>query len=89
MDTVKVYSGYISGTVIGEPEKEVHLYRGVPVWRPTHRGPALEAPAACQTVGGHPRVHGFQQNLPSVLYHTPRRAYLYAFCQPSFRRVSE
>ena len=34
MDTVKVDSGHISGTVIGEPGKEVHIYRGIPYGAP-------------------------------------------------------
>jgi para-nitrobenzyl esterase len=30
VDTVKIESGYISGTVLGEPGREVHVYRGIP-----------------------------------------------------------
>ena len=34
VDPVKVDGGYVSGTVIGEPGKEVHIYRGVPYAAP-------------------------------------------------------
>jgi para-nitrobenzyl esterase len=30
MDTVKIDTGHISGTIIGEPGKEVYIYRGIP-----------------------------------------------------------
>jgi para-nitrobenzyl esterase len=34
MDIVKTDAGYISGTVIGEPDKPVHVYRGIPYAAP-------------------------------------------------------
>jgi para-nitrobenzyl esterase len=34
MDVVKLDSGYISGTVLGEPDKPVHVYRGIPYAAP-------------------------------------------------------
>ena len=34
MDTIKIEGGYISGTVLGEPGKEVHVYRGIPYAAP-------------------------------------------------------
>jgi hypothetical protein len=33
-DTVKTEAGYISGTVMGEPGKEVHIFRGIPYAAP-------------------------------------------------------
>ena len=34
MNTIRIESGYISGTVIGEPGKEVNIYRGIPYAAP-------------------------------------------------------
>ncbi len=34
MQVVKLDSGYISGTVLGEPDKPVHVYRGIPYAAP-------------------------------------------------------
>ena len=34
MDPVKTEDGYVSGTVIGEPGKEVRIYRGIPYATP-------------------------------------------------------
>ena len=34
MDTIQTETGHISGTVIGEPGKEVHIYRGIPFAAP-------------------------------------------------------
>jgi para-nitrobenzyl esterase len=34
MDTVKIDTGHISGTILGEPGKEVHIYRGIPYAKP-------------------------------------------------------
>jgi para-nitrobenzyl esterase len=34
MEVVKTESGYVSGTVIGEPGNEVHIYRGIPYAAP-------------------------------------------------------
>ena len=34
MDKIKLDSGYISGTVVGEPGKEVYCYRGIPYAAP-------------------------------------------------------
>jgi hypothetical protein len=34
MDVVKTDAGYISGTVLGEPDKPVHVYRGIPYAAP-------------------------------------------------------
>jgi para-nitrobenzyl esterase len=34
MDVVKTDSGHISGTVLGDPEKPVHVYRGIPYAAP-------------------------------------------------------
>src|SRR4030066_187419 len=34
MDVVKTDAGYVSGTVLGEPEKQVHVYRGIPYAAP-------------------------------------------------------
>ena len=34
MDVVKLDSGYISGTVLGDPDKPVHIYRGIPYAAP-------------------------------------------------------
>ena len=34
MELVKIDTGYISGTVLGEPDKEVHIYRGIPYAAP-------------------------------------------------------
>jgi para-nitrobenzyl esterase len=34
MDPIKIDSGYISGTLLGEPGKAVHVYRGIPYAAP-------------------------------------------------------
>jgi para-nitrobenzyl esterase len=34
MDVIKIENGYVSGTVLGEPGKEVHVYRGIPYAAP-------------------------------------------------------
>ena len=34
MDVVRTDAGYISGTVLGDPEKPVHVYRGIPYAAP-------------------------------------------------------
>jgi carboxylesterase type B len=34
MDVVKTESGYISGTVLGEPDKPVYVFRGIPYATP-------------------------------------------------------
>jgi para-nitrobenzyl esterase len=34
MDVIKTDAGYVSGTVLGEPGKEVHVYRGIPYASP-------------------------------------------------------
>jgi para-nitrobenzyl esterase len=34
MDVVKTESGYVSGMVLGEPDKEVYVYRGIPYAAP-------------------------------------------------------
>jgi para-nitrobenzyl esterase len=34
VDTIKTENGYISGTVLGEPGNEVHVYRGIPYAAP-------------------------------------------------------
>jgi para-nitrobenzyl esterase len=34
MDVVKTDSGYVSGTILGEPDKQVHVFRGVPYAAP-------------------------------------------------------
>ena len=34
MDVVKTDAGYVSGTVLGEPDKQVHVYRGIPYASP-------------------------------------------------------
>jgi para-nitrobenzyl esterase len=34
MNTIKLDTGYISGTVLGEPGREVHAYRGIPYAAP-------------------------------------------------------
>jgi len=34
MDVVRTDSGFISGTVLGEPDKPVHVYRGIPYAAP-------------------------------------------------------
>ncbi len=34
MDIVKIDTGYISGTILGEPSKEVYIYRGIPYAAP-------------------------------------------------------
>ena len=34
MEVVKIDSGYISGAVLGEPDKPVHVYRGIPYAAP-------------------------------------------------------
>ena len=34
MDTIKTDTGYISGTVVGEPGKEVRVFRGIPYAAP-------------------------------------------------------
>ena len=34
MDTVKIDTGYISGTILGEPGREVYIYRGIPYAAP-------------------------------------------------------
>ena len=34
MDVVKTVSGYVSGTVLGEPDKPVYIYRGIPYAAP-------------------------------------------------------
>src|SRR3989304_3243127 len=34
MDVVRIDAGYISGTILGEPNKQVHVYRGIPYAAP-------------------------------------------------------
>jgi para-nitrobenzyl esterase len=34
MDVVKTDAGYVSGTVLGEPDRQVHVYRGIPYAAP-------------------------------------------------------
>src|SRR3990172_5598260 len=34
MDVVRIDAGYISGTILGEPDKQVHIYRGIPYAAP-------------------------------------------------------
>src|SRR3990172_6289277 len=34
MDVIRTNSGYVSGTVLGEPDKPVHVYRGIPYAAP-------------------------------------------------------
>jgi para-nitrobenzyl esterase len=34
MNAVKTDSGYVSGTVLGEPDRQVHVYRGIPYAAP-------------------------------------------------------
>ena len=54
MDTIKLDTGYISGTKVGEPGQEAHFYRGVPYaappvgdlrWKPPP-APMRKAPAS-------------------------------------------
>ncbi len=30
MEAVKLYSGYVPGTVLGDLDKPLHVYRGIP-----------------------------------------------------------
>src|SRR3972149_4120023 len=34
MDVIRTDAGYVSGTVLGEPDKSVHVYRGIPYAAP-------------------------------------------------------
>ena len=34
MDVIRTDAGYISGTVLGDPDKPVHVYRGIPYAAP-------------------------------------------------------
>ena len=34
MDVVKTDAGYVSGTVLGEPDKQINVYRGIPYASP-------------------------------------------------------
>ncbi|MFC2069834.1 carboxylesterase/lipase family protein [Chloroflexota bacterium] len=56
MDTVKIEGGYISGMVIGEPGKELNVYRGIPYasppigdlrWKPPQRVTPWEDTREC------------------------------------------
>jgi len=44
MDVVRTDSGFISGTVLGEPDKPVHVYRGIPYAAPPVGGLRWQPP---------------------------------------------
>ena len=59
-DPVKIESGYISGTIIGEPGSEVHVYRGIPYaappvgelrWKPPQSPAAWTGIRECTVTG--------------------------------------
>jgi hypothetical protein len=45
-DPVRLDEGYISGTVLGEPGREVHIYRGIPYAAPPVGGLRWKPPQA-------------------------------------------
>lgn len=66
LNVVKTEAGYVSGTVLGEPGKEVHVFRGIPYaapplgalrWRPPQPAVPWEGIREC-TVYGRQAPHG-------------------------------
>jgi para-nitrobenzyl esterase len=62
-DPVKIDTGYISGTLLGEPDKEVHVYRGIPYaappegelrWKPPQPAKSWEGIRECTTFSSAP-----------------------------------
>jgi para-nitrobenzyl esterase len=59
-DPLKIDSGYISGTTVGEPDKEVHVYLGIPYaappkgdlrWKPPQPAASWSGVRECTTPG--------------------------------------
>jgi para-nitrobenzyl esterase len=46
VDPIKIESGYVAGTVIGDPENAVHIYRGIPYAAPPVGDRRWKAPQA-------------------------------------------
>ncbi len=76
MHIVKTDSGYISGTVLGDPEKPVHVFRGIPYaappvgdlrWKPPQAAASWQGIRECtkfSVVAPQTEILGWVANMP-------------------------
>ena len=66
MDVVRIDTGYIAGTILGEPGKEVYIYRGIPYAAPPVGDLRWKPPQPPAPWSGIRECTVFQQICPSI-----------------------